>query len=131
MKGKHIGVLVGVNGPEGWLPEYQYQSVSTYKTVGELIEAVAKGEIDASLEEYGAFISADSPNKKQTDIVLIQPTTASFVTHHSDTDFNHQLDSAIKSMWDDHSLYWIKSKYLPEYLIEPYNWREPTTNLSV
>lgn len=124
---KNIGILTGSDDIENWLPKYHFKSVKEYKTIGDLIDAVVKGEIDVALDEYGAFKSEEVPNKKNINSVFLQPVSAAFATHHGDTILNHQLDNTIKSMWKDHSLYWTKSKYLPEYLIEPFNWEPPST----
>lgn len=121
LDGKTVGLLEG-GDDKSWLPNYNYKAIKKYNTRKELIYALLNGEVDVVVEDYGILNSVHSLSNGKTNTILFLPLEGTFGLRKTDTLLKKQLDAVLKTLWNDHSLYWIKSRYLPEYQIEPFNY---------
>jgi ABC-type amino acid transport substrate-binding protein len=122
LNGKTIGIVKGED--EGnWLPtNIQYKEIKKYNGLKELLQALSNDEIDGALENSASFYSSSSGDDSNMETIIIIPERTAIATRKQDVLLSEAIDAALKSMWNDGSLYWINSKYLPEYLIESYNY---------
>jgi putative amino-acid transport system substrate-binding protein len=121
LEGKRIGVLANVPYKD-WLPEYKYQSITTYKDMDDLIDAVINGKIDVAIGDYSFLDNVDETRLAKIKSILIRPLSVAMATRFEDQTLHDEINKQLKDMWNDGTLYWIKSKYLPERLIESANY---------
>jgi ABC-type amino acid transport substrate-binding protein len=122
--GKHIGILTG-DDDKNWLPQIEYGSIKRYNTPELLFQALMMNDIDVAVEQLTLlkYLSEKTLNSHDVvDSILLVPMQACLVTRISDCKLIHSLNNAINALWEDGTLYKIKSVYLDKLHLEPANY---------
>ena len=121
LEGKKVGVIRG-NEEHYWLPDIDFKEIVIFDDVNDLMKAIVNKDIDVSIEWHSAFFVIDPKLQRQTDTIIIKHYPTAMATRKEDGNLLFALNKVLKEVWNDATLYWIKSRYLPEYLLEPYNY---------
>jgi cystine transport system substrate-binding protein len=120
LKGRVVGVSYG-GDEKNWLPP-NIGAIKKYHTVEELVKVVVNNDVDAAIEGFSSFFVVDKNLRDKTKTVVLQNFPSSIALRKNETLLTEELNNTIKKLWNDSTFYWIKSKYLPEYAIESYNY---------
>ncbi len=120
LKDHKVGVLLGSYPQTDWLQEQQVpkNDIKSYNTLAQLIAALNNKEVDVIVTNYTVcqYEKYLSKNKLKAQLLVSSPIV--FLMPKNKIELQKKLNHALKTMWDDGSLYSIKKKYLQSIQIE-------------
>ncbi len=115
LKYHQIGVLRGSYSQRYWLPEIAHvppSSIKAFNSARELVTALHQKQVDVIVAHYTFLRYQQYLSKHKYVAVLVRPIKTGFIFQKENTALRNLFNQFLYSMWNDHSLYKIKSTYL-------------------
>jgi ABC-type amino acid transport substrate-binding protein len=117
---RRIGVLKGSYPQTEWLSQLgiSREFVYAFNNVNELVDAVKKNTIDVAVTNFTVCRYFAYLDSTLASTLAVQMPIA-YLLRKNDTALLQKLNVAIQSLWEDQTLYKIKTHYLSPLGIEP------------
>ena len=121
IQGKRLGHLKGdIWIYKEFLPS-QHLTATAYNSMTDMLDALLRNELDVVIEQITAarYYGEAPAYRGKLASSLVLPLRAAYPTRLEDCQLSQKLGNALEVMWENGTLYSIKSQYLSPLDIEP------------